>query len=148
MIPVSRIATCTLGAPVEYFHARSADTPGTCPSGLRPARVFCAMWRCTCGSLGSWYSAVACDPFGAKPKRSNCWPKVFVHVGPCSSSGSQRSKSGSFGVLVRTLSLGSLPGNAASAGAVTPSRMISATSGARPILAKLVFPLADSRSPP
>ena len=42
----------SFGSPIEYFHARSADTPASCPSGLRPAAVF---WACclavSCGFL-------------------------------------------------------------------------------------------------
>ena len=62
------------------------------------------------GRAGCGRARSACEPLGAKPKRSYCWPKTFEQVAPCSSSGSQRSKSGSFGVLIRTLSPGSCPG--------------------------------------
>ena len=41
-MPVSRIAISTSGRPIERFQARSAETPDTWPSGLRPAAVFCA----------------------------------------------------------------------------------------------------------
>ena len=50
-MPVSRIATRTSGRPIERFHARSAETPGTWPSGLRPASVFCAAWRGVCARV-------------------------------------------------------------------------------------------------
>jgi hypothetical protein len=51
-MPVSRIAISTSGRPMERFQARSADTPETWPSGLRPAVVFCAWRRVTWASKG------------------------------------------------------------------------------------------------
>src|SRR6185437_8967078 len=55
---------------------------------------------------------------------------------------------GSLGVLMRTLSPGLLPGNAASAGAATPSSRISATSGAPPTLVTLSLPYRTACPPP
>jgi hypothetical protein len=47
-MPVSRMATRTSGRPIERFQARSAETPGIWPSGLRPASVFWSCWRVVC----------------------------------------------------------------------------------------------------
>src|SRR3954447_15628846 len=124
-MPVSRTATWTRGSPIERFHARSALTPGICPSGLRRAAAFCAC--CLAVSCGFLYVAVSCVPNGANPKRSYCSLKTLLHVEPPSLSGSHGSKPGSSGVFALTDSSGSLPGKfglaaSASAGATASSR--------------------------
>src|SRR3954471_18591222 len=80
---------------------------------------------------------------GLKPNDPYCSLKYVEQRGGevSGSSASQWSKSGSLGVFARGLSLGSVPGNAASAAAGTASAATTANSAA---LLRLVRPLIPS----
>ena len=128
-MPVSRIATCTLGRRSSTSRRGRRRRPG-------PGRAGCGRRACSApsgagraGRAGCGRVAVVWEPLGAKPNRSYCSSKTFAQVGgPSSSSGSQWSKPGSFGVLTRTLSLGLVPGKAASAPLGTMSAITAAPS--------------------
>src|SRR5581483_701124 len=140
----SRIATDTLGSPAEYFQAVSARTPEICAQRGSPAAWFASRpCASSCEQLTYRVAPTECGAFGAslaesglKPKEPYCSSKYVVQRGGevSGSSPSQASKPGSFGVLARGLSLGSLPGNAAraAAGAASATNTTMSTALRRP----------------
>src|SRR5215207_2558437 len=129
-MPVSRIATATRGSPAEYFQAVSARTPEICEQRGSPAASL-ASRPCASSCEQSTYRVAPTEwgtpgasfaESGLKPNEPYCSSKYVEHRGGevSGSSASQWSKSGSFGVLTRGLSLGSVPGNAARAAAGRP----------------------------
>ena len=115
---------------------------------MRPAAVF---WADQPLGVGIGEVVVLRRQLGAvgrEPEALDAWSKTFVQVAPCSSSGSQWSKRGSLGVLMRTLSAGLLPGNAANAGAAINSSehrdQRYATERAHPLQAQPSFSRTDA----